>query len=393
MRDFYIADYPKVHSNNLCHEISTPDWAMGFIFNLDDRCTSNRPIDQPYYYYIYAYNNIFQRISGLSDPMYTRLVLPPDIHQDVLQGKCKIILDHCLEGFHVSEYNFDMLRAYLGEYYPYTILVTGDWRQSTNTEITSLYSNYWERKTNHNFESDDVAALWIKEQSNRKPHTAKFKAICKNRLMRNHRIALLKNIHDYDLVDKINYSFGIVTQHGNPDYEHRAFTGRVTKTAEEFKYNTEELLAFVVRHGEKNLYGEKVNLSINHASTISDSLLNAHRESYFEIVVETNFNNNTVFHSEKTFKSISWMQPFVLCAERYSVQALRDFGYDVFDDIFDHSYDNVKDDVHRMKALVEEIQRLCAISDSEWNEMLSTIRQRLVANVKNLNKAGERFVI
>ena len=87
------------------------------------------------------------------------------------------------------------------------------------------------------------------------------------------------------------------------------------------------------------------------------------------------------------------MQPFVLCAEQHSVQALRDFGYDVFDDIFDHSYDNVKDDVHRMKALVEEIQRLCAISDSEWNEMLSTIRQRLMANVKNLNKSGERFVI
>jgi hypothetical protein len=399
MRNFYLAEPAPYRSNQLCPEFDIPDYGMGFIYDLGARCTRQRPINEPYYYYIYAYNNIFQRIAGVvAEHLHTHLVLPPDVREDVFQGRCKILIDHCLEGFHVSQYNFDMIKAYLGEYYPHTILVTGDYRQSTSTEITSLYTNYWEKVTAQNLTENDTAHTnpWHQEQLNRKPYTAKFKAICKNRLLRSHRIAIVKNIHDYDLADKINYSFGIVTRHGSDDstnYVHREFTGRVTKTAAEFGYDPEELLAFVVRHGEKNLHGEKVNLSVNHARTISDSLLDAHRESYFEIVVETNFNSDTIFHSEKTFKSISWMQPFVLCAERYSVQALRDFGYDVFDDIFDHSYDNVKDNVHRMKALFEEIQRLCAISDSEWNEILSTIRQRLMANVENLNKAGERFVI
>jgi hypothetical protein len=223
---------------------------------------------------------------------------------------------------------------------------------------------------------------------------ARFKAICKNRLLRSHRVAIIKNIHDYELVDSINYSFGIVTEHGPADalnYVHEHYTNIVYDAARSFKHDPQKMLAWVTRHGEKNLYHERVNLSQNHASTINDDLFRAHLDSYFEIVVETEYKTNTIFHSEKTFKAISWLQPFVLCAERYSVQALREMGYDVFDDIIDHSYDRIQDPYDRLHATFVEVKRLCNISDDKWLQLLQILRPRLVKNVKHLEQANQRY--
>jgi hypothetical protein len=389
--DIFI-NHPTDRSNQLCDEVRIPERLCGFIFTELDRIVRVKP-EGPYYYYIYAYNDIFQRIAGVvSDCLRTALVLPDDVRTDVFEGRCTIVLDHCLEGFHRDQFNIPMLREYLGEYLPHTIFVNGDYAQTMNTELTTHYMNYWERMISSRGNRPPILQYQQTVMNTpRKP--AKFKAICKNRLMRDHRIAVLKNIHDYDLVDKINYSFGFVTSHDINSFNPTTFRSLITTAARLYGYDLNELLAFVTDHGEKNLHHEIVDLSINLAGTVSDELFTAHLDSYFEIVVETNFYSDTIFHSEKTFKAIAWLQPFVMCAEHHSVQTLRDFGYDVFDDIIDHSYDNIKDHPQRMTALFDEIQRLCGISDVEWIDMLNQIRPRLKANVNHLSHANDRFIL
>jgi len=67
---------------------------------------------------------------------------------------------------------------------------------------------------------------------------------------------------------------------------------------------------------------------------------------------------NKIFITEKTFRSfLIGMIPVVYGAVG-TIQTLRDIGYDVFDDIIDHSYDQIEHYQKRMNAVVMECDRL-----------------------------------
>ena len=42
----------------------------------------------------------------------------------------------------------------------------------------------------------------------------------------------------------------------------------------------------------------------------------------------------------------------------FTVETIRDEGFDVFDDLIDHSYDAIVDDRERMEAIITELMRL-----------------------------------
>lgn len=382
-------------TNRMISDIPSPHDGTGVLEFWSDRIVYEKPND-PYYYYIYFFNEILKGLDlfqyrSLHGRKNTQIYIPNEIKEDIDNGLCKILLDYSLEGFPVDTYHVPNFINFLQSYKDNVVFLTGDYKCSTGTFIETCYCNYWEKIVSKNLNNKDICEY--RKQKLNQHNPARFKAICKNRLLREHRIAIVKNIHDYDLVDSINYSFGIVTEHGprnSLNYTHEMYTDKVTHSAHMFKHNSEELLYWITRHGEKNLYHERVNLSENHATTINSDLLLAHLDSYFEIVTETSYNNDTIFHSEKTFKAISFLQPFVLCAERYSVQALREMGYDVFDDIIDHRYDAIQDSCERLHATFAEIKRLCSISDSKWLQLLQILRPRLIKNLKHLEQANQR---
>lgn len=62
-------------------------------------------------------------------------------------------------------------------------------------------------------------------------------------------------------------------------------------------------------------------------------------QSYINLVVETYAGDNTITFSEKIFRALQTPAPWMLFACRNSVSYLRDLGFDVLDDLIDHSYD------------------------------------------------------
>ena len=73
-----------------------------------------------------------------------------------------------------------------------------------------------------------------------------------------------------------------------------------------------------------------------------------------QVILESfEFEENYVFITEKTFKCFAWHQLPIFASTPGHVQAVRELGFDVFDDIFDnHAYDNVKQAYHyKMKVL------------------------------------------
>ena len=79
--------------------------------------------------------------------------------------------------------------------------------------------------------------------------------------------------------------------------------------------------------------------------------------SAFQIVTETT--DNHIFLTEKTFYPILGKKPFISFGAPYTNEILKDFGFKLYDTIFDYSFDKVMDTEERAKSLSEEVVRVC----------------------------------
>lgn len=67
---------------------------------------------------------------------------------------------------------------------------------------------------------------------------------------------------------------------------------------------------------------------------------------------------SSLFITEKSFKAFAMLQIPIWLAVPGLVECVRNLGFDVFDDVVDHSYDLVTDQQQRMVLVLNEIQRL-----------------------------------
>jgi len=83
-------------------------------------------------------------------------------------------------------------------------------------------------------------------------------------------------------------------------------------------------------------------------------------QSKFSVVLETYFDkNNIITFSEKIFRCLKLPRPWLLFAMKNSVQYLRNLGFDVLDDLVDHSYDTVDFSITRQVEILNQIEIMC----------------------------------
>lgn len=106
-------------------------------------------------------------------------------------------------------------------------------------------------------------------------------------------------------------------------------------------------------------------------------------KSYIDIATETSF--TTRFITEKSVKPFMLLQFPILFGYSGIVQYFRDKGFDMFDDIIDHSYDKIDSNrlIEKSDAIVTELERLC---DLDWDKLNKDNKHRLEVNQKLLNK-------
>ena len=91
-----------------------------------------------------------------------------------------------------------------------------------------------------------------------------------------------------------------------------------------------------------------------------DNLTQTIMSSKFSIILETYFDRNEVItFSEKIFRSLKLPRPWILFAQQHAVRYLRDMGFDVLDDVVDHSYDSVEFGIDRQVKLLDVAEQLC----------------------------------
>lgn len=92
------------------------------------------------------------------------------------------------------------------------------------------------------------------------------------------------------------------------------------------------------------------------------------------------------FLSEKAYKPFATGQLFVIHGCVGTIRALKDQGYDVFDDIINHDYDTIEDGIERVKKICTEVERLSMIPDNEWENILKSLIPRFEYNFNHLNQ-------
>ena len=112
------------------------------------------------------------------------------------------------------------------------------------------------------------------------------------------------------------------------------------QSKEDIKLNFFKYLSQISKHiGDRySNYIPEVSLALpirNHNLTIEQ----AHVSSYLTLVIETYAGNDTVAFSEKIFRALVTPSPWMLFSARNAVQYLKKLGFDVVDDLIDHSYD------------------------------------------------------
>ena len=117
------------------------------------------------------------------------------------------------------------------------------------------------------------------------------------------------------------------------------------------------------------LYLDEDDLTINHFE-IKQKTIQYYEESYFSIVSETNFFDGSRFLTEKIFKPVVHKHPFILLSVHKSLESFRRLGYKTFSPFFNEDYDLEENPCKRMMMIITEIERLCNLSDEEWNNML-----------------------
>ena len=100
--------------------------------------------------------------------------------------------------------------------------------------------------------------------------------------------------------------------------------------------------------------------------------VSAQLQCYFNVVTETHLDQDStrMFYSEKTFKPITCLQPFILVGQPFSLKYLKDMGFKTFSDFIDESYDETINKVERLDKIIDVVKKIYSMSQAELNDML-----------------------
>ncbi len=124
----------------------------------------------------------------------------------------------------------------------------------------------------------------------------------------------------------------------------------------------------------------------NHNVTIEQACLRA----YVNLVVETYAGDQTVTFSEKIFRALVTPAPWIVYAARHSVSRLKSLGFDVLDDIVDHSYDSTLQDISYMG--VNKIKNFVAHSHKVYSDLVKLPTNHLVTRCSQAARHNQRLL-
>ena len=202
--------------------------------------------------------------------------------------------------------------------------------------------------------------------------------------------------------EKIDVDIPFISLMGRPTKPRAKFAKDLLDLCEDkVRISFGNLLQFPLNESDTTLYSNILSPNpfplmkntdskfLDHPSDIDDHVGDNLLQSIVNIVNETNdFDSNIIMLSEKTFKAFAWHQIPIFNATKGHVEAVRRLGFDLFDDIIDHSYGSAPNmHIQQLKILniVSKFMKSYP-TVTDVNNLRKNIFQRLQANNELLYK-------
>jgi hypothetical protein len=199
--------------------------------------------------------------------------------------------------------------------------------------------------------------------------------MCYNRMLKPHRMSLLALLKREGILDDIDWTLlrgnelneRFSDPDGTPSYN--LFFEIFDRN--DFQEYYDEIL-YLQKIGVKKSKFEE-NYRVDQPPYFIDFYktyeMNPYRNSYVNIVTETGYISTDVIHiTEKSLIPIYYSQiPLILANFEHNKYLKERYGFDLFEDIIDYSYDNEEDPRKRLFMFVDEVKRLNSIKDEIIN--------------------------
>jgi hypothetical protein len=117
---------------------------------------------------------------------------------------------------------------------------------------------------------------------------------------------------------------------------------------------------------------------------LNPNTLNAFANSYLSVVTETLWTTVDRAFTEKTLKAILYRHPFIVIGSPGLLAYLRDLGFQTFGNWIDESYDAVIERPERTRRALDEVERLCRLSDGAMRALYAEMTAVLEHNHAHL---------
>ena len=125
-----------------------------------------------------------------------------------------------------------------------------------------------------------------------------------------------------------------------------------------------ELVGLWKYYDEYELLGYSI-LDWNYLENQNDVYSNTTYTSYkhyastlFNIITETSHDKFSLNLTEKSFKAIANCHPFLIIGDLRVNEKLKDFGFKLYDNLIDYSFDSIYDNTERLNGALKEIKRI-----------------------------------
>jgi hypothetical protein len=183
--------------------------------------------------------------------------------------------------------------------------------------------------------------------------------MCHNRRVKPHRYGILCLLKKYEILDDTDWS--LVNGWDMENKNIISFYSSVfnMNDIDEMK---NEISYFSKIYQKKSKYEESYDWFDSKNDEVDWSKpykKDTYENSYFNITTETEFSSDLIHITEKSFKPFYAMQfPLILASYNHIQEIKKRYDFDFFDDVIDHTYDDIQNNRDRMFAFANEIKRI-----------------------------------
>lgn len=114
---------------------------------------------------------------------------------------------------------------------------------------------------------------------------------------------------------------------------------------------------------------------------------------FLHVVSETVFFERKLHLTEKIFKPIVSLRPFILLGAYKNLNYLKSYGFQTFEKWIDESYDNEQDNEKRLMMACDEIEKIANLSEDEIKTMYLDMQQVLEHNYRHFYTDFKKIII